>query len=48
MYIPKHFEENREEEIKRIIENFPLATLVANTKNGLVANHLPLLLNKVS
>ena len=48
MYIPKHFEENREEEIKRIIENFPLAILVANTKNGLVANHLPLLLNKVS
>ena len=46
MYVPKHFEENREEEIKRIIENFPLATIVANTKNGLVANHIPLLLNK--
>jgi len=48
MYVPKHFEENREEEIKRIIENFPLATIVANTKNGLVANHIPLLLNKSS
>jgi len=48
MYIPKHFEENREKEIKRIIESFPLAILVANTKNGLVANHLPLLLNKSS
>jgi len=32
MYIPKHFEENREKEIKRIIESFPLAILVANTK----------------
>ena len=48
MYIPKHFEENREEEIKRIIENFPLAILVANTKNGIVANHIPLLLYKFS
>ena len=48
MYVPKHFEENREKEIKRIIESFPLAILVANTKNGLVANHLPLLLNKSS
>jgi transcriptional regulator len=48
MYVPKLFEESREDEIKRIIENFPLATVVANTKNGLVANHIPLLLNKPS
>ena len=46
MYVPKHFAENREEEIKRIIENYPLATLVGNTKNGIVANHIPLLLYK--
>ena len=46
MYVPKHFEENREEEIKRIIENYPLATLVGNTKNGIVANHIPILLYK--
>ena len=46
MYVPKHFEENREEEIKRIIENYPLATLVGNNKNGIVANHIPLLLYK--
>ena len=46
MYVPKHFEENREEEIKRIIENYPLATLVGNTKNGIVANHIPLILYK--
>ena len=24
MYVPKHFEENREEEIKRIIEKFQI------------------------
>jgi transcriptional regulator len=48
MYVPKHFEENREEEIKRIIENYPLAILVANTKKGIIANHIPLILNKFS
>ena len=48
MYVPKHFEENREEEIKRIIENYPLATLVGNTKNGILANHIPLILHKFS
>ena len=46
MYVPKHFEENREEEIKRVIENYPLATLVGNTKNGIVANHISLILYK--
>ena len=48
MYVPKHFEENRPKEIKRIIKNFPLATLVSSSKNVLMANHLPLLLNKYS
>lgn len=48
MYVPKHFEESREDEINRIIKNFPLATIVHSTKNGLVANHIPLLLNVVS
>tara|TARA_Y100001970_G_scaffold41961_1_gene52183 strand:+ start:856 stop:1479 length:624 start_codon:yes stop_codon:yes gene_type:complete len=48
MYVPKHFEENRPKEIKRIIKNFPLATLVSNAKNILMANHLPLILNNSS
>ncbi|PPR15394.1 MAG: Protease synthase and sporulation protein PAI 2 [Alphaproteobacteria bacterium MarineAlpha9_Bin3] len=48
MYVPKHFEENRPNEIIRIIKNFPLATLVSNSSNSLMANHLPLLLNKTS
>ena len=42
------FKENRPEEITRIIENFPLAMLVVNSKNGFIANHLPLLVNKSS
>ena len=48
MYVPEHFKENRPEEITRIIENFPLAMLVVNSKNGFIANHLPLLVNKSS
>lgn len=48
MYVPKHFEENRSKEIRKIIKNFPLATLVSNAKNKLMANHLPLILNNSS
>lgn len=48
MYVPKHFKESREDEITRIIKHFPLATIVHSSKNGLVANHIPLLLNVVS
>ena len=48
MYVPKHFNELREKEITRIIDNFPLASLVVNSRHGLLANHLPLLLNKPS
>ena len=48
MYVPEHFKEKRPEEITRIIENFPLAMLVVNSKNGFIANHLPLLVNKSS
>lgn len=44
MYIPEAFKEVRTEEIERIIREFPLACLVANTPEGLVAAHLPLIL----
>lgn len=44
MYIPEHFKEVRTEEIERIIKDFPLACLVANTPEGLVAAHIPLIL----
>ena len=43
MYVPSHFEETRASEISRIIEAFPLATLVAQTQDGLIANHIPLM-----
>lgn len=44
MYIPEHFKEVRTEEIERIIKDFPLACLVANTPEGLIAAHIPLIL----
>lgn len=41
MYIPSHFAESRTTEIRRIIECFPLATLVTVGQRGLDANQLP-------
>lgn len=43
MYLPSHFRETDEAEIRAVIEGFPLACLVAQTAEGLVANHIPLL-----
>jgi transcriptional regulator len=44
MYLPTHFEETSIEEIKHLIEEFALSVLVVNTSEGLVANHIPLML----
>ncbi|MCC5858469.1 MAG: FMN-binding negative transcriptional regulator [Ectothiorhodospiraceae bacterium] len=41
MYLPRHFEETRVEELHRIITEYPLGMLVVNGPNGLDANHLP-------
>jgi transcriptional regulator len=41
MYTPKYTEETREDVLHALIRNYPFATVVANTANGLVANHLP-------
>lgn len=41
MYLPRHFEETRAEELHRVITDFPLGVLVLNGPNGLDANHLP-------
>lgn len=41
MYIPTHFTESRDFEIKQVIERFPLATLVTSGQQGLDANLLP-------
>lgn len=43
MYIPPHFQEIDPSEITSIIEDAPLACIVAQTSAGLVANHVPLL-----
>lgn len=43
MYIPPHFQEVRPDEISAIMETAPLACIVANTAEGLIANHIPLI-----
>jgi transcriptional regulator len=42
MYLPAHFTETEAHEIARLIADFPLAMLVADTAEGLVANHIPM------
>ena len=44
MYNPKHFEQHDAAVITELIQNFPLATLVTQNIDGLVANHIPFLL----
>ncbi|GGA65266.1 FMN-binding negative transcriptional regulator [Pelagibacterium lentulum] len=46
MYIPDHFKEVDPAEIASIIAGAPLACVVANTTEGLVANHVPLMFDK--
>ena len=46
MFIPLEFAETRLDEINAIVTQFPLATIVAVTDRGLVANHLPVLVDK--
>jgi len=41
MYLPSHFDDNRAEELKRLLEHYPLGTLVVNGPHGLDANHIP-------
>ncbi|WP_333827288.1 FMN-binding negative transcriptional regulator [Pararhodobacter sp.] len=43
MYIPPHFNEVSLEAIAAVMEAAPLACIVAQTGEGLVANHIPLL-----
>ncbi len=45
MYLPRHFEEARVEELHRFISEYPLGILVVGGPNGLDANHLPFGLN---
>lgn len=43
MYVPPHFLEINTDEIKAITQAAPLACIVAQTDEGLIANHIPLL-----
>jgi transcriptional regulator len=43
MYVPEHFRESRAQVLHPFIAAHPLATLVAHTAQGLIANHIPML-----
>ena len=43
MYMPPHFQEVDADEIQSVIESAPLACVVAQTAEGLIANHIPML-----
>jgi len=43
MYCPSHFSERDSAVLLDLIEQYPLACLIANTPAGLVADHIPLL-----
>ncbi|WP_173911140.1 FMN-binding negative transcriptional regulator [Acinetobacter sp. Marseille-Q1618] len=43
MFIAPEFQETRPEEIQRLVQDYPLATIVTQTNQGLIANHIPLL-----
>jgi transcriptional regulator len=42
MYIPNHFQERNVEALYKLIDDFPLATLVINGSDGPDANHIPM------
>ena len=44
MYLPPHFTETDADAVAGLIADFPLATLVAHGPDGLLANHIPMLL----
>lgn len=46
MYLPEHFEEVDSAEISAVISAAPLGCVVAMTTEGLIANHIPILVDK--
>lgn len=46
MYTPGYFEENDKKEIAKLIEQFPLATIVCSFNDEFIVNHIPLLYEK--
>lgn len=43
MYLPDHFRETDPAEVAGLIAAFPLAAIVAQTEQGLIANHIPVM-----
>ncbi len=46
MYVPKHFREDRIDVLHRIIEDESFATMVTSVADGIVATHIPFLLDR--
>jgi transcriptional regulator len=46
MYIPEHFKETRQEEIDKLIEQYPLGALIYINPAGLDATYLPFIYSK--
>ncbi|WP_245586710.1 FMN-binding negative transcriptional regulator [Pleomorphomonas oryzae] len=46
MYLPEHFNEVDPEAVAAVIAAAPLAAVVAQTRDGLIANHIPLIAGK--
>ena len=46
MYIPSSFREDRPEYLEQCMRDHPLATLVINGPEGLMANHIPMLFER--
>ncbi len=45
MYLPSHFSESDPQVLHRLMQEYPLSTLITLTSSGLDANHIPLLLS---
>lgn len=45
MHIPKKFEQNDPEQLRKLINYYPFATLVTYSESGLEANHIPFFLD---
>ena len=41
MYLPEIFEEKNLEKLYQLIQDYPFATLISHSAEGLEANHLP-------
>lgn len=44
MFVPNDFKETRTSENNDLVQKFPLACIVANTTQGLIASHIPLVM----